>query len=311
MLIACFTFAIWLLDRAQADISVLARTNGREKIDRDNTPLRTTLRLAIASAFAAWAEWESVGIMALTFALLDFFGHVWAEQSALGKLDRGNRKRTEKKMDYISGEISTTRSGWANNPALLKHIPSFLSTRMLTCMTLLEIFVLFYVCIRWPAYGGLALGGTMLAHNVTDSLDGAVGRYRREGYVLWGYYADHCFDALYECSMMLMLWYLASDTLPYGYVGVLLMAAVVHGFHRKEWVLYQRGWAKHYTNLMGPLPMYYIEWVGGAIGLAIYAFSLPWAWVTGTVVGIVACSATGLLIWNVRFQIDGTVDKKE
>lgn len=38
---------------------------------------------------------------------------------------------------------------------------------------------------------------------LTDSLDGAVGRTRREGFILWGYYMDHFFDYLFLCSILI------------------------------------------------------------------------------------------------------------
>ena len=38
---------------------------------------------------------------------------------------------------------------------------------------------------------------------VTDSLDGAVGRYRKEGLVKWGYYMDHLFDYFFLCSVLI------------------------------------------------------------------------------------------------------------
>ncbi len=40
-------------------------------------------------------------------------------------------------------------------------------------------------------------------HWVTDSLDGAVGRSRKEGLVKWGYYMDHLFDYFSLCAILI------------------------------------------------------------------------------------------------------------
>jgi phosphatidylglycerophosphate synthase len=38
---------------------------------------------------------------------------------------------------------------------------------------------------------------------LTDSLDGALGRYRKEGLIKWGYYMDHLFDYFFLCSILI------------------------------------------------------------------------------------------------------------
>jgi len=38
---------------------------------------------------------------------------------------------------------------------------------------------------------------------LTDSLDGSVGRYRKEGLVKWGYYMDHFLDYIFLCSILI------------------------------------------------------------------------------------------------------------
>ncbi len=38
---------------------------------------------------------------------------------------------------------------------------------------------------------------------ITDSLDGAVGRYRKTGLIRWGFYMDHFSDYLFACSLVI------------------------------------------------------------------------------------------------------------
>lgn len=40
-------------------------------------------------------------------------------------------------------------------------------------------------------------------HWVTDGLDGAVGRHRREGLVFWGYYMDHFLDYIFLAAVLI------------------------------------------------------------------------------------------------------------
>ena len=38
---------------------------------------------------------------------------------------------------------------------------------------------------------------------LTDSLDGAIGRYRNVGLIRWGYYMDHFLDYIFLCSILI------------------------------------------------------------------------------------------------------------
>ncbi len=43
----------------------------------------------------------------------------------------------------------------------------------------------------------------IIAQWISDSLDGALGRFRDEGHCLWGFYMDHFFDFLFLVSIVL------------------------------------------------------------------------------------------------------------
>lgn len=45
----------------------------------------------------------------------------------------------------------------------------------------------------------------MLFHLITDILDGAVGRYRKTGAIIWGYHMDHIMDAIITISISIAL----------------------------------------------------------------------------------------------------------
>jgi phosphatidylglycerophosphate synthase len=57
---------------------------------------------------------------------------------------------------------------------------------------------------------------------VTDSLDGAVGRYRNTGLIKWGYYMDHFLDYIFLCSILIGYSLMLPDS--YKYLQFFLLA---------------------------------------------------------------------------------------
>ena len=101
------------------------------------------------------------------------------------------------KIFFIDGSQSLYASKWANDPKLLMKIPQFFSTRILTMMSLLWSFSMLYLSYLFADKDRLVyftIGTFTLCHYITDALDGAVGRYRKEGYIRWGFFVDHVFD---------------------------------------------------------------------------------------------------------------------
>lgn len=43
----------------------------------------------------------------------------------------------------------------------------------------------------------------IFAQWLTDSFDGAIGRYRKFGLIRWGYYMDHFLDYIFLCSILI------------------------------------------------------------------------------------------------------------
>jgi phosphatidylglycerophosphate synthase len=83
---------------------------------------------------------------------------------------------------------------------LVPYVASVSTTKQLTLISLVWnaiivmcAFAMYYRPHR--AYLILVMMALVL-HHVTDTFDGAVGRYNNEGYVRWGYVMDHLFDML-------------------------------------------------------------------------------------------------------------------
>ena len=93
--------------------------------------------------------------------------------------------------------------------ALIHHItpkvPQWIHPTHLVLVSLpisLAIIVFSYLA-RHQTHWLWVVSLLIIAQWVTDSPDGAVGRYRKEGLVKWGYYMDHLFDYFFLCSVLI------------------------------------------------------------------------------------------------------------
>lgn len=88
---------------------------------------------------------------------------------------------------------------------VVPKIPSFIETYHLTLATLLwsALIVLF----SYLAGGNLvwlwAVSLMILFQYLTDTFDGALGRYRKTGLVKWGFFMDHFLDFIFLVSIIL------------------------------------------------------------------------------------------------------------
>jgi phosphatidylglycerophosphate synthase len=304
MWLPAFATVFWLLDRTQHDIATLALATHKQagQQEKDKGP-RITARLAIATLACQFTENYFFAIVAFLATIIQYFSELWYQHKQFEAID-GLTKKKPADAKFI--QCCDRPSSWANNPNLLKRLPKFLSTRVLTSMTLVEIAILGCVCMFAPAYTGLGLAFTMLCHYVTDALDGAVGRFNEEGYVLWGYYVDHALDTLYECACVTAVWYATPGDSYIALFGVLVMALTVHAFHRKELLLFEKKLAKTYTVMMNGFPVYYLEWAGVALGLFLTVVPIPWEYVSTALAATITLSAASLGLWHIEWL---TTDK--
>jgi archaetidylinositol phosphate synthase len=107
-------------------------------------------------------------------------------------------------------------------------LPLWCGTRLLTLLTLpiSMSIVVFCWMARLNAPWLWAVSLLIASQYVTDTLDGAVGRARSEGYVRWGYYMDHFLDYVFLCSLVVG-YALMVPTAALWFVGI---AAVMAGF---------------------------------------------------------------------------------
>lgn len=278
-----------MLDRIQYEIARLSYSTIKKSPPPCMHAIRPTGKCALVIVVSLYYEQNIVTVVFFAMSVFFLLDEFWNTQKELANLDNERHKKDES-TDYISGEISQTRSGWANDPKVLRKIPRFLSTRVLTCFTLVECVIMVSICYLWPQYGGFAIAFGAGSHYITDALDGAVGRFRKEGFILWGYYADHCFDAVYEFSSMFSLWLLCGQHV-LGAAGVLIIGFAVQGFHAKEYHSFTNKLSKHYSNLIGTIPLHYLEFLIVFIAISTQLFGIPWIWIVCGVTGAVSAAA--------------------
>lgn len=111
-------------------------------------------------------------------------------------------------LGFISGDNSWTHSGWAQDPRLLRRIPSWISSRALVLATLIWCAMCVYAAYAEVGlfWGYVIVSVAHLGHYITDSLDGALGRFREEGWIRWGFVLDHFLDTWVAASHFIGLY---------------------------------------------------------------------------------------------------------
>ena len=121
-------------------------------------------------------------------------------------------------------------------------LPKWCGTRLLTLMTLPIALGIVALCslARMQAAYLWPVSLLIASQYVTDTLDGAVGRARSEGYVRWGYYMDHFLDYVFLCSLVVgyalmvpssALWFVGIAAVMAGFmVNTFLLVAATNEF---------------------------------------------------------------------------------
>lgn len=110
-----------------------------------------------------------------------------------------------------------------------KVVPNFVTTKHLTYMTLVWATMILTLHADWP----YVLPLSIIAWILTDSWDGHMGKLRNEGYVKWGYFADHAFDYLILVSIVLAMFNLfpsETDKSAIVCIGVLCVFNMILSF---------------------------------------------------------------------------------
>jgi hypothetical protein len=305
--------SLWILQATHEEIAKLIyHACGIEKKPDTKSVGVDFVRLGVFAEISAWMfQFETNGLL-VALSSISLAVKIYKQQKEFASLDRSAKPRKGKL--YIDG-AGPSQSAWANDPKVLQYIPRFINSRHLTCMTLAEVAFLLYATNAHPEDGAFFMAVTMGCHYVTDALDGGLGRYRKEGYVFWGGYTDHLFDAIYESACMLALWMMmrhesatsSFTKMPllspsFGPLCLILMNIFVWAFHSKETISCKKKLAAHYSNLVGPIPLHYIEWFCIAYLLLMHFAGFSPTWNACLVILWLCGGIFALALWHVNVR---------
>src|SRR3989344_990210 len=87
----------------------------------------------------------------------------------------------------------------------VSKIPIFIKSYQLTLTTILWCFLI--ILFSYLAKNNInwlwGVSACIFLQYITDSFDGALGRYRNSGLIKWGYYMDHFLDYIFLCSILI------------------------------------------------------------------------------------------------------------
>lgn len=86
-------------------------------------------------------------------------------------------------------------------------VSKYFDSRTLTLMTLIWSFLIIFIGFL-ARNNSLFIWGIIIIiilQQLTDTLDGAVGRYKKEGYIKWGWFMDHLLDIIFAFSIFISL----------------------------------------------------------------------------------------------------------
>lgn len=107
-------------------------------------------------------------------------------------------------------------------------VPQFINGRNLTWAT--AYWSILVVLAGWLTKYSIhwiwGISALIVAQYITDSLDGALGRYRNSGLINWGHYVDHFLDFIFLCAIIISYVFIIPE-----YILFLLILLVLLGAH--------------------------------------------------------------------------------
>ncbi len=88
---------------------------------------------------------------------------------------------------------------------IVPNVPLWITSHGLTIATIpiSLLIILFSFFAQTNIHWLWGVSAMITLQWLTDSLDGAIGRYRNVGLIRWGYYMDHFLDYIFLCSILI------------------------------------------------------------------------------------------------------------
>jgi len=96
---------------------------------------------------------------------------------------------------------------------MVPKVPQFINGRNLTWAT--AYWSILVVLAGWLTKDSIhwirGISALIVAQYITDSLDGALGRYRNSGLINWGHYVDHFLDSIFLCAVIISYFFIVPE----------------------------------------------------------------------------------------------------
>ena len=111
-------------------------------------------------------------------------------------------------------------------------IGKYIDSRSLTLMTLIwsTLIILMGVLSRDNPLFIWGIIIIIIFQQLTDSLDGAVGRFNKEGYIKWGFFMDHLLDVIFAFSIFIsiMIYFYKKNNYILLYFFIIMICTVIN-----------------------------------------------------------------------------------
>ncbi len=194
-------------------------------------------------------------------------------------------------------------------------VPSWISTDQLTYSTI--VWSLGIVIASYFANGNInwlwLVSFCIFLQWLTDSLDGAVGRYRNTGLIKWGYYMDHLLDYFFLCSIIIGY----TLILPQSFnILMLFVLAIFSGFMINSYLSFAATNKFQITYLgIGPteirLMFISINILLIFFGKTHLAFSIPYLLIFSLIGILIVVSKTSKELWQMDMEARSPSSSKE
>lgn len=189
---------------------------------------------------------------------------------------------------------------------LTPKVPQWISSEALTYATLpiCGFIILFSFLAQANDHFLWGVSFMIFMQWLTDSLDGAVGRYRNSGLIRWGYYMDHFLDYIFLCSILIGYSLILPDNFKYllFFILAIMGAFMVHAYLRFGAL----GEMKIHFLGIGPTEIRILFIIVNTLliifGKTYLAFAMPYALVFCVVGLCVVVARTGKHIYGIDMQ---------
>ena len=180
-----------------------------------------------------------------------------------------------------------------------------------------------YVTIFWSAgtifFGWLASQNLLWLHAVsvmvfgqwlTDSFDGSLGKYRKQGLVKWGFYMDHLLDFLFQGSIVIAYSFLVeAKWLEFLFLLLLLISSGTMAVSFLSFAATNQFQIAYYGIGPTEIRIGYIvlNTVVTIIGTAVFSWGVPLVVALNAVAFIVLATQASQNIWAIDYEanVDG------